>query len=326
MRYGSHLSVEKGLISAIQYTIELGGSALQIFISPNRGTSPGKVIPKADAETVKTILKNTGVYLVIHGKYIMNFCSPNVVWYHDALVSDLRKANQLGSTIGVVIHQGKNKPDFKQSRSEAIKTYVSHLQRVLEATKDISNPIILENSCQQGNEIGYTLEELAEIYHTFEAKYQKRIKFCLDTCHIFVAGTLQFKSIEEVDGFMERFDSLIGLNKLEVIHFNDSKTPFDQHNDHHHDITHGYIASQSYESSVKKYQKSENIGRGSVEGLKRLVGWAKKFEIPLILEVPLEDTDRQEQIDLLSKWVNEAEIPKSGGKPKMKKKIMIKKK
>lgn len=324
-RYGIHLSISHGLVSTIQYTLELGASAVQIFISPNRGTSPGKPISSADAQTVKTILNNTGVYLVIHGKYILNFCSPKVLWYHDALVSDLRKAAQLGSTIGVVIHQGKNKPDFNQSRSQAIKTYVSHLEAVLETTNDLNNPIVLENSCQQGNEIGYRLEELAEIYHTFQKKYQPRVRFCLDTCHIFVAGTLQFKSADEVDRFMNQFDTLIGLDKLEVIHFNDSKTPFDGHNDHHHDINHGYICNQTYQSSVKKYANTPVNQRGSCEGLQRLVGWAKRYQIPLILETPLEETNRQDQVNLLGEWVkNEALPPAPKKATQSRKKITIK--
>ena len=305
MKWGCHLNIsDHGLVASIQHIIEIGGSALQVFVSPNRSTGPGKVISKAEAETVRTILNNTGVYLVIHGKYILNFCSPKVMWYHDALVEDMKKAHQLGDRVGVVIHQGKNKPEFGQSRSEAIKTFVKHLEKVLEDTSEMENPIVLENSCQQGNEIGYTIEELSEIYHTFDKKYKPRVRFCLDTCHIFVAGTLQFKDADEVDAFMTRFDTLIGLDKLEVIHFNDSKTPFNAKNDHHHDIGEGYITSQSYESDVKKYQNLTGEIRGTEEGLKRLVNWAKRYDIPLILEVPLENAERTDQVKKVGEWVN----------------------
>lgn len=309
MSVGCHLSISEGIVSAIHATLEMEGSALQIFLSPNRGTSPGKPISDSDAQTIRSILQNTGVYLVVHGKYILNFCSPKVMWYSDALIADLRKANQLGDRVGVVIHQGKNKPEFNLSRSQAIHTYVNHLQNVLKATSDITNPIVLENSCQQGNEIGYTLEELAEIYHTFAPEYQNRVKFCLDTCHIFVAGTLRFSSILEVDQFFEKFDRLIGLDKLEVIHYNDSKTPFDGHNDHHHDLLHGYITSTSYQSDVKKYANTPSDKKGTEAGLKRVVGWAKLLGVPLILETPREESSCQEQIELLNSWYQEADLP-----------------
>jgi deoxyribonuclease-4 len=313
MRWGCHLNIgEHTLVETIQHILDVGGSAVQIFVSPNRGTGPGRVITKSEADMVRTILKNTGVYLVIHGKYILNFCDPNVSWYHDALVNDIKKAHQLGDRVGVVIHQGKNKPDFKQSRSDAIKTFVKHLEKVLEETKEMENPIVLENSCQQGNEIGYTIEELAEIYHTFAPKYQDRVRFCLDTCHIFVAGSLQFKDATEVDAFMERFDKLIGVNKLEVIHFNDSKTPFNAKNDHHHDLGEGYITSSTYESDVKKYQNLTGELRGTKEGLKRLVNWAKRFDIPLILETPLESVEREDQVKMLGDWVA-GEVVSGGG-------------
>jgi deoxyribonuclease-4 len=328
MRWGCHLSIaDHGLVSTIQHIIDVGGSALQVFLSPNRSTASGRPISQSEADTVRTILKNTGVYLVIHGKYVLNFCSPKVLWYHDALVSDMKKAHQLGDRVGVVIHQGKNKPEFNQTRAEAIKTYVGHLEKVLDGTSDMENPIVLENSCQQGNEIGYTIEELAEIYHTFEDKYKPRVKFCLDTCHIFVAGSLQFKDANEVDAFMARFDRLIGLNKLEVIHFNDSKTPFNAHNDHHHDIGEGYIASLTYNSDVKKYQNLTGELRGSEDGLKRLVNWAKRYDIPLILETPLESIERADQVKMVGDWVN-AEVIEGSSRvvAKAPRKLLFKKK
>jgi len=326
MRIGCHLSIEDGIDVAIQNSIEYGGSAVQVFLSPNRGAGPGKVILKETAETIKAILKNTGIYFVVHGKYILNFCSPTILWYNDALIADLRKASQLGENIGVVIHQGKNKPEFNLTRTQAIETYVRSLEAVLEETNDLKNPIILENSCQQGNEIGYTIEELAEIYHTFDKKYQNRVKFCIDTCHIFVAGTLQFLNEEEVDNFFMNFENLIGMDKLEVIHFNDSKTPFDGHNDHHHDLMSGYITDPQYQSEVKKYNNTEQSKRGTLEGIKRLISWAKTYNIPLILETPREKSTCEDQIKLLNQWAEEAPNIDTK-KPKLiTKKIVMKKK
>lgn len=196
----------------------------------------------------------------------------------------------------------------------------------MDNTPNISNPIYLENSCQQGNEIGYTLEELAEIWHSFDKKYHKRLGFCLDTCHAFVAGMLQFIDEEEVDTWFRRFDMLIGLRNLKVIHFNDSKTPFNGHNDHHHDLLQGYITNPDYNplstaqkkkpgplKRIAQITDSENkLGddfRGTVEGLKRVVSWAKKLKIPLILETPRELSSCQEQIEILNEWHEEVSPP-----------------
>jgi len=326
MQIGCHLSISKGIEASIQEAIEFGGSALQIFISPPQGASPGKPISEEVAENVSQILENTGVFMVVHGKYILNFCRDDVKWQRDALASDLRKASQLGKNIGVVIHQGKNLPILKKTRSQAIQTYVDNIVQVLEETSDLKNPIILENSCQQGNEIGFSLQELSEIWHTFDQKYHARLGFCLDTCHAFVGGMLRFSGDNEVDMFFEKFDLMIGLKYLKVIHFNDSKTPYDGHNDHHHDILHGFITNPTYlPKKAKKKQSAIDLAivddqatRGTVEGLKRVVAWAKKYKIPLILETPREMSSCQEQIELLNQWAEEVKSPTTKTKKEIK--------
>ncbi len=289
MKIGCHMRIDKGIDKVLYDIIEYGGNAVQIFLSPPQSSSIGK--PIEGAESLKEMIRNTGIYLVVHGKYVLNFCNLNIKWQYNALVSDLRKANQLGSNIGVVIHQGKNTK--KIPREAALRAYVEGIQRVIDETKDINNMIILENSCQQGTELGYTIEELSQIWGMFDDKYKKRIGFCLDTCHIFVAGSLRMKDKKEVDMFFDKFDRMIGLKNLKVIHFNDSKTRFDGHNDHHGDILRGYIGDS------KK--------GGNMEGLKRVVYWAKRYEIPLILETPRDELDWgcSEQIALLNKWVEE---------------------
>ena len=108
------------------------------------------------------------------------------------------------------------------------------------------NKIIFENSCQQGTELGYTIEELAEIYHSFQQKHKDRLAFCVDLCHIYVAGVMNVRSVEDIERVMEKFDKLIGLEHLEVIHFNDSQVRFDGHNDCHGDILTGHIGNPSH--------------------------------------------------------------------------------
>ena len=291
MKIGCCISDSKQQIDHVIYhAIELGANAVQIYINNPNGRD--LALPIKNVSEVKEILVNTGVYLVIHGKYIYNFCRA-LSWQTDGLVSDLQTAHQLGPEIGVVIHQGKNRPELKLTHDEALQTYVDNLKTVLDRTKKINNPIILENSCQQGTEVGYTLEDLAEIFQRFEPKYRKRIGFCLDTCHIYVAGQLQMKSAAEVDQFFLKWDQLIGLEHLKVIHFNDSKTKFDGHNDHHEDIGYGYIGNQ--------------IKGGTDKGLKRVVAWAKTYQIPLILETHGEHLSCPEQVQLVRNWSESVE-------------------
>jgi apurinic endonuclease APN1 len=283
------MSIASGIDNVIYDAIEIGANAVQIFLSPPTNTSAGKPIP--NPEVIEQMIKNTGIYLVVHGKYIINFCKTGLKWQHDVLESDLRKANSIGKDIGVIIHQGKNVQ--KLDRNVALKNFVDNIETVLDITKDIDNPIYLENSCQQGNELGYTLEELATIWNMFNKKSHKRLGFCLDTCHLFVSGTLQMKDAADVDSFFNKFDTLIGLSYLKVIHFNDSKYKFDSHNDNHDDIGEGYIGS--------------NEKGGSLVGLKQVVHWAQKYNVPLILETPHQNIECKKQLEILNSWVDSNE-------------------
>ena len=134
MKIGCHIAVSnnggktKGqqIANALLMLPEIGANAIQVFLSPRHGASSGRPINADDAEEVRALLKGSRTYLVVHGKYDLNFCDIGVKWYQDALIADLRQANQLGNTIGVVIHQGKNVTRLKLKR-EGYKLKVSDL-------------------------------------------------------------------------------------------------------------------------------------------------------------------------------------------------------
>lgn len=315
MKIGCHLSISKGIDKAILSVPTVGGNALQIFLSPPHGTSGGIPLNDEDAEDIRDLLKGSKIYLVVHGKYDLNFCDPTNKWYKKSLIQDLRKASQINQDIGIVIHQGKNVTKLNLEHGEAVSNYTRHIMEVIDETKDLKNPIYLENSAHQGTELGYDIEGLAEIWNNFPKKYHHRLGFCLDTCHAFVAGALQMSNSQEVDTFFEKFDKMIGLEFLKVIHYNDSKTPFNGKNDHHHDIGVGYITNPTYQSTVKKYQLSTREGKnfGTIEGLKRVLAWAKLLDIPCILETPGEEIPCHQQLSTVNKWaydIKEKDLPK----------------
>ena len=165
---GAHLSKGKDLVDTINEIIEMGGNSLQLFLSPP--INSGKGISLKESE-IKTAQKLQGqIFIVIHGKYILNFCRPRsntTEWQFDCLKHDLRQANLIGAD--VIIHQGKNLADLGQSDAEACRTFVNNLMTILEETSELNNRIILENSCQQGNELGYTIEQLGYIFGLIDA-------------------------------------------------------------------------------------------------------------------------------------------------------------
>ena len=128
---------------------------------------------------------------------------------------------------------------------------------------------ILETSSGEGNYIGKTIEDISFVYHNIPAPYQKRIKFCVDTCHIFVCGYPIHKKGGWTD-YIKEFEDQIGKKKIGVIHLNDSATPFGGKNDRHAELKKGYIFNAK-------------MG-GSVEALKEILDWASKNSVPCILE------------------------------------------
>ena len=272
---GCHISKGKSgkLVNNVLKLIQIGGNAFQMFISPPSTWYSPKDIPDCDIDGLASLKKERHIYSVVHGKYIYNFCRECTGKFSkqvDILVRELKVANSIDCN--VVIHQGKNVSELKLSNNEALDIFVSNLQLVLAKTTELNNKIILENSCHQGTELGFTLDELVAIFNRFTSSEHDRIGFCIDLCHIFVSGELDVRDPDHVDQFFTRFNRLIGLNKLEVIHFNDSSTKFNGHNDNHANIGRGYIGSTNLE--------------GSMAGFIQVIAWAKLYSIPLILETP----------------------------------------
>jgi apurinic endonuclease APN1 len=262
---------DKGKLSEYLLNIhKTGFKAFQVCVSaPNNGYY-GKPFSKTEAAAIRKICKENDIYGVVHGKYIYNFCRKLCDYQVDQLVNELELANDINCD--VIIHQGNNMPEENLTRLEALNNYAKRVGEALDRTFDLNNGIILENSARQGNELGYQLKELAYIYNQFSEDHKKRLGFCLDLCHVFVAGELDVRSATAVENYFVEFDTLIGLDKLKCIHFNDSAIPFDGCNDHHGDINCGYI--------------SNPLLGGSPDGFKVISSVAHSRGIPIIFETP----------------------------------------
>lgn len=253
--------------------------------------SPEMIESHAHKLTEMSIQKHieSRLFLVEHSKYVYNFCRQNVANQIESLIKEVQVASLLGCN--VVIHQGKNVKSEKISKLEAISNYVRNLSEVIEQTYDSDALLLLENSSAQGSELGYTLDELAYIYHQFDESVKERIGFCLDTCHIFVAGELDVRNISAVTEFFKKFDQVIGLDHLKCIHFNDSGIPFKGKRDLHGDFYGGYITNQ--------------LLGGSIEGMRYIAKFAAHRHIPLIFETPCLLSEKiQTQSSLQYRFVN----------------------
>ena len=179
-------------------------------------------------------------YGVVHGKYIYNLCRQQADHHIDLIVEELVSADKY--KMDLIIHQGKNIESEGLTRMGALNNYINGIKRVLEETSGLGleNRLVLENSAKQGNELGYSIDELVYILDQID---DPRVAICIDTCHAFVAGVCDFRQVSEVNTFVERIRDEIGIDRLAVIHLNDSRVPFNKCNDHHGDFYAGYITN-----------------------------------------------------------------------------------
>ena len=270
---GPHYSLSKNsdnIETAVQNVIDMGGNAIQIFTGPPVSLTLGKIFDTPITKNTRDAVSSIPAF--IHAKYLLNFGkSPHVRKNYIFLkryIQDLDISVQLGMK-GVVLHFGTNScKSGSETKYCAQINMIDSLVYCLDRCHKRAVPI-LETSSGEGNYIGKTIEDISFVYHNIPAPYQKRIKFCVDTCHIFVCGY----PIHKKGGWTEyirEFEDQLGKKKIGVIHLNDSATPFAGKNDRHAELKKGYIFNAK-------------MG-GSVEALKEILDWASKNSVPCILE------------------------------------------
>jgi len=270
---GPHASISKGILNAIKYAEYIDGNTLQIFLGSNQSTSLKMKTKVSEEEIVaiNTHLKSTKTVLVIHTVYLLNFCnhppSNSAIKYAlDNLIFDIKLTSKLGG-IGCVLHIGYKK-DLDEAT--AYSNMVANVKYSIDNTKDCpSVKIILETPAGKGSQIGTSLEEFARIWKAFPKSYHSRLGICVDTAHIFSAGS-DISSIKGIKQYFAKFDSLIGLKYLTLFHINDSKALCNSRKDQHEGLGDGHI-----------YGKDKG---GDLLALKEIHTVSLKYNIPMVLE------------------------------------------
>jgi deoxyribonuclease-4 len=249
-----------GIIGAIDEIIKYNGNFIQIFITNPKAR---KTTKRSDEElaTINHYAKFNKIKIVIHAPYLLNFAHEfsKDSWGIKALIDHLEICNKMGA-VGVVVHSGKY---MHLDKSEAIQNMYLNFKYVLENTPE-NTKILLETPCGQGTELGGRLEEFRIIYNKFSEDQKKRLRICVDTCHVFAAG-YDLSEPDKVKIFIKTFDTLIGWKYVDLIHLNDSKTKLNSNLDRHELLDEGHI---------------------KLKGLSVFIKFARKANIPLILETP----------------------------------------
>jgi deoxyribonuclease-4 len=282
--FGKHLSTKYGLVSSAEFAKRIGINFYQIFLTTLQQYY-GKRHSNEELIKLRDKLQRYDIKIVIHASYMLNFCNPiNSKIYKSAkqqLILDLNDSVTIGA-IGCVVHMGKNCKKLGLTDEQAITNYVTGIKEVLNNT-DPNSTIIFETGAGVGTEICTSIYDLRKLYNRFTKEEQSRIKFCIDTCHVFSAG-YDIGCIQYVDFFDYYIDSLLGWDNVVCIHFNDSKCSFDCHKDRHADIGTGYI---------------------NKDGLMEFLNICYKRCIPTVLETPCDKIKGANQIKLIKEWIKQ---------------------
>jgi len=270
LKIGCHLSCSKGYEYMGKEILELGGNTFQFFSRNPRG-SAAKAINLEDIAAFLEIARNNGIDIILaHAPYTLNACSADEQIRSFAITTMADDLARMEFTPGNLynFHPGSH---VSQGVEVGIKYIAQMLNTVIKPEQ--TTKVLLETMAGKGSEVGKTFEELKMIIDRVELN--SHLGVCLDTCHVNDAG---YDIVNDLDGVLENFDQVIGLERLCAIHLNDSKNPFESHKDRH-----------------------EKIGEGSIglEAIVRMINHPKLRHLPFFLETPNELEGYAREIELL---------------------------
>ncbi len=245
MLLGSHVSMsgKKMLLGAAEEAASYGSSTFMIYTGAPQNTRR-KAIEEMNIDAGKAYMAENGLTnIVVHAPYIINLGNtikpemfPFAVQF---LREEIVRAEALGAT-QITLHPGAH---VGAGTEAGIARIIEGLNEVL--TKEQTAQIALETMAGKGTEIGRTFEELAQIIDG--VKLNEKLSVTFDTCHTNDAG---YNIKEDFSGVMEEFDKIIGLDRLKVLHINDSKNPQGSHKDRHANIGFGTIGFDTLNNIV----------------------------------------------------------------------------
>ncbi|MDY4669263.1 MAG: deoxyribonuclease IV [Oliverpabstia sp.] len=270
LRIGCHLSSSKGFLHMGKEAVKIGANTFQFFTRNPRG-SKAKEIDEKDVKAFLAFSREHDISQILaHAPYTLNPCSKEEKTREFALMTmedDLKRMEYIPGNC-YNFHPGSH---VGQGAKEGIRMISETLNRILK--EEQTTTVLLETMAGKGTEVGRSFEELQAILERVELKSHMGV--CLDTCHVYDA---EYDIVNHLEEVLEKFDKIIGLDKLKAIHMNDSKNPFGSHKDRH-----------------------EKIGEGSlgVDAFERIINHPLLRGIPIYLETPNELDGYAKEIALL---------------------------
>lgn len=260
---GAHVSASGGVSLAPGRAHEIDAAVLQLFTKqPSRWAE--SVIDEEAAQAFKDARAQHGITIAgAHDSYLINLSTPDRrLWRMSqrSFEAELARCALLELDF-LVTHPGNaTDKDYEAGLERNAQGVTESLEAVLGPTK-----VLLELTAGSGTSVGATFENLQTIIEMIPSEQRHRVGVCFDTCHAFSAG---YDLVDDYDGVWSAFDDVIGLDRLGLIHMNDSQHPFDSRKDRH-----------------------EGIGDGSLglEPFRRIVLDERLMAVPKVLETPKGD-------------------------------------
>ena len=270
MKIGSHISSAKGYEAMGKQALKLGASTFAFFTRNPRGGS-AKAVDEADVKKFLELWKAKGYgKIVAHAPYTLNACSdkPEVRRFaREAFAEDLKRMEYTPGNY-YNFHPGSH---VGQGAEEGVRLIAELLNEKL--YEGMTTTVLLETMAGKGSEIGRSFEELRAILD--QVRLSDKMGVCLDTCHVWDAG---YDIVGDLDGVLQEFDRIVGLDRLKAVHINDSLNGLGSRKDRHARIGEGCIG---------------------LEAFVRLINHPALRELPFILETPNDDAGWTREIALL---------------------------
>ena len=275
LNIGCHLSVSKGFKNMGKEALSINANTFQFFTRNPRG-GKAKDLDEKDIEAFLQLAKeNKFAKLLAHAPYTLNACAADESKREFAIqtfADDLARLEKVPGNL-YNFHPGSH---VKQGVEVGIQYIADMINQTL--TPEHTTTVLLETMAGKGTEIGRNFEELRAIIDKVELG--DKIGICLDTCHVYDAG---YDTVNDLDGVLEEFDIILGLDRLKAIHLNDSLNICGSHKDRHAKIGEG------------------NIG---LEAITRIINHPKLKHLPFLLETPNELDGYAKEIKLLKSIYN----------------------
>lgn len=276
LNIGCHLSSSKGYMNMLKETEYVGGNTFQFFTRNPRG-GQAKTIDPDDAALFCKESKEKGFALILaHAPYTLNPCAEkeNVREFTKmTMADDLQRMEYTPGNL-YNFHPGSH---VGQGIEVGIELISSMLNSILKP--EITTTVLLETMAGKGSEVGSRFEEIKAIIDKVELS--DKLGVCLDTCHVFDAG---YDVVNNLEGVLDEFDKVIGIDRLKAIHINDSKNPYQSHKDRHEKIGEGHLGTDAF---------------------KNIINHPKLRNLPFFLETPNELDGYKHEISVLKGLYNE---------------------